>query len=62
MRWEAIPIARRKEHHGLIVSKASTIDEIIEEIETTKQAERAGRLMDHETEDAFEKLRTGGYM
>lgn len=45
-----------------IVSKASTIDEIIDEIETTKQAERAGRLMDHESEDAFEKLRTGGYM
>ena len=45
-----------------IVSNAATIDEIIAELETTRQPERAGRVMDHESEDAFERLRTGGYM
>ena len=42
---------------------AATIDEIIAELEaTTRIAERAGRAMDHETEDAFERLRADGYM
>jgi sulfate adenylyltransferase subunit 2 len=45
-----------------IESNASTIDEIIAELETTTAPERAGRVMDNETEDAFERLRTGGYM
>ncbi|MBD5655113.1 MAG: sulfate adenylyltransferase subunit CysD [Candidatus Eremiobacteraeota bacterium] len=45
-----------------VPSDASTIDEIIMELETTRQPERAGRVMDHETEDAFERLRTSGYM
>ena len=45
-----------------IVSNAASIDEIIAELATTRQPERAGRVMDHESEDAFEKLRTGGYM
>jgi sulfate adenylyltransferase subunit 2 len=45
-----------------IVSNAATIDDIIIELETTRQPERAGRVMDHETEDAFERLRTSGYM
>lgn len=43
-------------------SDASTIDEIIAELETTKTSERAGRAMDHEREDAFERLRASGYM
>ena len=43
-------------------SKASTIEEIITELETTKTSERAGRSMDKETKDSFEKLRTKGYM
>lgn len=43
-------------------SNASTIEEIIEELQTTRVAERSGRAMDHETEDAFEKLRASGYM
>lgn len=43
-------------------SSASTIDEIIAELETTKTPERAGRAMDHEAEDTFERLRTTGYM
>ncbi len=45
-----------------IVSNAATIDEIIAELETTKVSERSGRAMDHESEDAFERLRADGYM
>jgi len=45
-----------------VPSNAATISEIIAELETTKAPERAGRVMDNETEDAFERLRTGGYM
>ncbi|HHZ67916.1 MAG TPA: sulfate adenylyltransferase subunit CysD [Alphaproteobacteria bacterium] len=45
-----------------VKSSASTIDEVIAELETTKVAERAGRAMDHEDEDAFERLRQHGYM
>ena len=43
-------------------SDASTLDEIITELKETKVPERAGRAMDHEREDAFERLRTTGYM
>ena len=45
-----------------IQSTATTIDEIITELETTTAPERAGRAMDHEAEDAFERLRSDGYM
>lgn len=45
-----------------IESKAATVDEIIAELETTTSPERAGRAMDHEREDAFERLRIDGYM
>ena len=45
-----------------IDSKAATVDQIIAELETTKTSERAGRVMDHECEDAFERLRADGYM
>jgi sulfate adenylyltransferase subunit 2 len=45
-----------------IDSNASTVDEIIAELEVTKTPERMGRSMDHESEDAFERLRQGGYM
>ena len=43
-------------------SNASSIDEIISELEITRTPERAGRSMDNETEDAFERLRSSGYM
>lgn len=43
-------------------SNASTLDEIIKELETTKVSERSGRAMDHEAEDSFERLRAEGYM
>jgi sulfate adenylyltransferase subunit 2 len=45
-----------------VESPASSIEEIIEELETTNTSERAGRTMDKETEDSFEKLRARGYM
>lgn len=45
-----------------VKSDASTIDEIIAELKITKVPERAGRAMDNETEDAFERLRADGYM
>jgi sulfate adenylyltransferase subunit 2 len=43
-------------------SNANTVEEIIAELETTRAPERAGRAMDRETEDAFERLRATGYM
>lgn len=43
-------------------SDASTIEEVIAELETTKVSERSGRSMDKETEDSFERLRQNGYM
>ncbi len=43
-------------------SNAANIDEIIEELSSTRIAERAGRAMDAEAEDSFERLRVDGYM
>ena len=43
-------------------SEATTVAEIITELATTKISERAGRAQDKESEDAFERLRTQGYM
>jgi sulfate adenylyltransferase subunit 2 len=45
-----------------VTSDAATIEEIIVELKTTKVAERSGRAMDHESEDAFERLRADGYL
>ncbi len=45
-----------------IDSTAASVIEIIAELEVTTTAERAGRAMDHEREDAFERLRADGYM
>lgn len=45
-----------------VESAATTIDEIITELQATKTSERAGRAMDCETEDSFERLRVQGYM
>jgi sulfate adenylyltransferase subunit 2 len=47
---------------GTVASKATDIDAIIAELESTRIAERAGRAQDQESEDAFERLRAGGYM
>jgi len=45
-----------------IASDAASLDEIIAELEGARTSERAGRSMDFESEDAFERLRTTGYM
>lgn len=45
-----------------VESDADTVEKIIEELRTTRVAERSGRALDHETEDAFERLRTAGYL
>ncbi len=45
-----------------IASNAATIAEIVAELETSRAPERGGRAMDHEREDAFERLRAAGYM
>jgi sulfate adenylyltransferase subunit 2 len=45
-----------------IASNADTLEKIIAELEVTRDPERAGRAMDNESEDAFERLRTTGYM
>jgi sulfate adenylyltransferase subunit 2 len=45
-----------------IESNAADIPQIIAELERTRVPERAGRTMDHEAEDSFERLRTEGYM
>jgi sulfate adenylyltransferase subunit 2 len=45
-----------------IASAAMSIDGIVEELRATNAPERAGRTMDFESEDAFERLRAGGYM
>ncbi len=43
-------------------SEASTIPQIIAELGLLTSEERAGRTMDHEAEDAFERLREAGYL
>ena len=45
-----------------VASNAATIEEIVAELEDTRIPERAGRAMDHETEDAFERMRAAGYL
>src|ERR1700675_2264238 len=45
-----------------VASTASNIEEILLELDGTKVPERAGRALDHETEDAFERLRVAGYL
>jgi len=47
---------------GTIVSTASTLDEIIEELETTNVSERAGRAQDKDDGGGLETLRRDGYM
>ena len=45
-----------------VASNAATIEEVIAELSATRIPERSGRAMDHEREDAFERLRAAGYM
>jgi sulfate adenylyltransferase subunit 2 len=45
-----------------VESQADTIDKIVKELETTKQAERDGRAQDKEQAFMMQKLRALGYM
>lgn len=45
-----------------VVSEADTIEKIVEELRTTKVAERVGREQDHSQRYAMQKLRAKGYM
>lgn len=45
-----------------VPSQAATIPDILHELRRTREPERAGRAMDAETEDAFERLRVAGYL
>lgn len=45
-----------------VPSPASNIDEIIEELRTTKTSERAGRAQDHAERNAMQKLRAKGFL
>lgn len=47
---------------GSFRSGAKNVREIIEELRASRVSERAGRAHDHESEDAFEKLRRDGFM
>lgn len=47
---------------GMFASNARSIREIIDELKVTRQAERAGRAHDHESEAGFEILRREGFM
>jgi sulfate adenylyltransferase subunit 2 len=44
-----------------VPSPAATIDEIVEEMRTTRQSERAGRLIDFDTDASMEKKKREGY-
>jgi sulfate adenylyltransferase subunit 2 len=46
---------------GAVRSAATTIDEIIEELEHTKSSERATRLIDHDEPSSMEKKKQEGY-
>ena len=45
-----------------VASNAASIDEILRELARQRCPERSGRALDHETEDAFERLRVAGYL
>ncbi|MBI3963551.1 MAG: sulfate adenylyltransferase subunit 2 [Candidatus Kerfeldbacteria bacterium] len=49
-------------HTNPVESNADTIDAVIEELKTTKIAERSGRSQDKEQADVMQRLRALGYM
>ena len=46
---------------GAVESAASDLDAIIAEMESGRQSERAGRLIDHAEGDSMEKKKREGY-
>ena len=59
--WRYRSLGERDITHP-VKSDAATLDAVIVELEATNEPERSGRAMDHESEDAFERLRIAGYM
>jgi sulfate adenylyltransferase subunit 2 len=45
-----------------VESTAADLDAIVEELKTTRLAERAGRAQDKESAEIMQKLRSLGYM
>jgi sulfate adenylyltransferase subunit 2 len=45
-----------------VASAASTIDDIIAELEATRTSERTGRAQDHRERNAMQKLRARGFL
>ena len=46
---------------GAILSKAETVDEIIDEIRASRSSERQGRIIDHDESGSMEKKKREGY-
>ena len=46
---------------GAVESGATTIIEIVREMEVARTSERAGRLIDHDQADSMEKKKREGY-
>ena len=46
---------------GAIESNASTIDDLIDEMETSQMSERAGRMVDGDRGDSMEAKKRAGY-
>jgi sulfate adenylyltransferase subunit 2 len=45
-----------------VESRVNTIEGIVEELKSTKTAERAGRAQDHHERNAMQKLRAKGFL
>ena len=77
-REHAADLRREAEHYGsakheapnaprVVALRRAQADDaralkILAELDATKIPERSGRAMDHESEDAFERLRKAGYL
>lgn len=46
---------------GAIRSEAKNMEEVIEEMMVTRQSERAGRVIDHDSEGSMEDKKREGY-
>ena len=44
-----------------VLSEAATVEDIVAEMRTTRVSERAGRLIDHDTDSSMEKKKREGY-
>ncbi|HAN72337.1 MAG TPA: sulfate adenylyltransferase small subunit, partial [Actinobacteria bacterium] len=46
---------------GAVESSAANIDDLLVEMETTRESERAGRLVDGDRGDSMEEKKRAGY-